>query len=113
MGATEAAAWRSFAAGRGMWNVPRGRTSWPRVEREEAVADTLEARDLLRAWQGVRVRARHDMFVETVYVTPPRGRSQGESWFQRAIWHPFTRLSLVETRFPETIPTTRATWGPP
>ncbi len=49
------------------------------------------------------------MFVEPVYVTPPRGRSQGESRFQRPISQPFALLSFAQIRLPATTPTTRAT----
>ena len=42
------------------------------------------------------------------YVTPPGGRSHGESRCQRVISQPFVRVTLVHTRLPPTNPTIRA-----
>ena len=47
------------------------------------------------------------------YVTPPGGRSHGDTRAQRLISQPFVRVSVVHTRFPATVPTIRARCGPP
>ena len=47
------------------------------------------------------------------YVTPPGGRSHGETRAQRLISHPFVRVKVAQMRFPATVPTIRARCGPP
>ena len=47
------------------------------------------------------------------YVTPPGGSSQRVRRFQRATSHPSRRCTRAQTRLPSTVPTIRATCGPP
>jgi len=46
-------------------------------------------------------------------VTPPGGRSHGETRVQRPIAQPFVRVNAAQILFPARVPTTRARCGPP
>ena len=55
-----------------------------------------------------------DLAPSTAYrVTPPGGRSHGETRFQRPISQPFVRENVAQIRFPARVPTMRALCGPP